>query len=106
MDMHDIMAAMQEHAKAAHYKHHATEVRELGCVPLGPMVARLTKKWPSAALVADGTLAAEEMDGDGGLPEVYLYRPGRRMVEIQGRANLDALADMLNGAGYGNAGRS
>lgn len=107
MDLSELFGGALAHAKEEHAKHIAAETREIGCVPLGPMVGRLIKKWPSPALVEAGDLDTDLMDGEGALPELCLYRPGKQnMVVIRGRESLDALADLLAAGGYGKARRT
>lgn len=106
MDLSELFGGALAHAKEEHAKHIAAETREIGCVPLGPVVGRLLKKWPSPALVEAGDLDADLMDGEGALPELYLYRPGKQVVIVSGRESLDALADLLAAGGYGKARRT
>lgn len=105
MDLSEMFGGAMEVAKHEVEKHRAANTKECGCVPVGAFVARLIKKWPSPVLVESGELDPADMDGEGAMPELTLYRPYKRAVQIIGRADLDALADLLTSNGYGRQGR-
>jgi len=100
MDFGDLLASGLSSLREEAEKHKCAEIRECGCAPIGGWVARLIKRWPSPALISEG-LDPDEMDGDGARPELMIYRLNKRAIQITGRSDLDALADLLTSNGYG-----
>lgn len=106
MDMKEAFEQMRGLAIEEAKRREDTVEEECGLANLGSWVARLQRHFPPSDIVANGLCSPSLMDGQGAKPVLMIYRLKGKVLQIGGRESLDNLADLLNGAGFGKAGRA
>lgn len=105
MGLRDQMLEMESVVREHRERLRDEEARECGMIPIGSWVARLVRRFPNKFIVDTGEIDPAVMDGGGAMPELEIYRPGKKSVVIRGRKSLDELVDLLARNGYGTSKR-